>query len=49
MNLSPKEQKALDLLVQGLTVERIALEMGVSEFFVRTLLENARHKLHDDL
>ena len=49
MRLSPKEQRALELLAQDLQVEQIARVMLVSPFFVRILLENARVKLHDDL
>ena len=49
VKLSPKEQRALELLSQGLQVEQIAQRMMVSPFFVRILLENARMKLHDDL
>jgi DNA-binding CsgD family transcriptional regulator len=46
---SPKEQQALDLLAQGLSVGEIARTMQHSEYFVEVLLENARVKLHDDL
>jgi DNA-binding CsgD family transcriptional regulator len=49
VKLSPKEQRALELLAQGLNAEQIAREMVVSPFAVRTFLENARVKLRDDL